>query len=201
MSYSRMNTAQFCVLAAVLSLLVYYLSLDTLCGKDDNEFLGAKMKTAHGRYHILVTGGAGYIGSHAAQRLLRDGHSVTVLDNLSRGNIGAVQVLQRLAAPGQFQFVKVDLGNGALVKDVFRRCQFDIVMHFAAIAYVGALFHHVIMYFVVYLNWSAVPVIFRWKPMCYGTAVQRVSAAATLPACTCLGHARLGEGTLQLLYV
>ncbi|MGH7132012.1 MAG: NAD-dependent epimerase/dehydratase family protein, partial [Phycisphaerales bacterium] len=38
--------------------------------------------------NIAVTGGAGYIGSHAALRLLRDGHRVVVLDNLSRGHTG-----------------------------------------------------------------------------------------------------------------
>ncbi|KAJ6293438.1 hypothetical protein OIU78_025420, partial [Salix suchowensis] len=44
-----------------------------------------------GMTHVLVTGGAGYIGSHAAMRLLKDGYRVTIVDNLSRGNIGAVK--------------------------------------------------------------------------------------------------------------
>ena len=132
-----MNPAQFCGLAAVLSLLVYYLTLDNLCGLDPEQPLGVHLKTPKGRQHILVTGGAGYIGSHAAQRLLLDGHAVTVVDNLSRGNMGAIDVLQRAAAQGQFQFIKADLGHGDVVKDIFQRCQFDLVMHFAAVAYVG----------------------------------------------------------------
>ncbi len=40
--------------------------------------------------HVLVTGGAGYIGSVAAEELIKAGHTVTVFDNLSRGNLGAV---------------------------------------------------------------------------------------------------------------
>ena len=135
---SRMNTAQLCVLATVLSALVYYLTYDNLCGALDQRFLGTALKTASAKQHVLVTGGAGYIGSHAAQRLLLDGHSVTVLDNLSRGNQGAVAALEQMAEPGRFQFVQVDLGHADTVKEVFRRGRFDTVMHFAAVAYVGA---------------------------------------------------------------
>ena len=47
--------------------------------------------------NILVTGGAGYIGSHAVQRLLRDGHTVIALDNLFRGHIEAMEALKPTA--------------------------------------------------------------------------------------------------------
>ena len=53
------------------------------------------------RLHVLVTGGAGYIGSHCALRLLEDGHAVTIVDNLSRGNRGAIRELEKVAAPDQ----------------------------------------------------------------------------------------------------
>ncbi|XP_071716321.1 UDP-arabinose 4-epimerase 1-like isoform X2 [Rutidosis leptorrhynchoides] len=46
-----------------------------------------------GIIHVLVTGGAGYIGSHATLRLLKDSYRLTIVDNLSRGSIGAVRVL------------------------------------------------------------------------------------------------------------
>ena len=137
-----MNVAQYCGLGVVLSVLVYYLTLDTLstqCApKTAPQPLGVKLSAPTGKQHVLVTGGAGYIGSHAALRLLKDGHAVTVLDNLSRGNRGAVDVLTQQAGAGQFQFVEADLGEGAVVRDVFQRCHFDTVMHFAAVAYVGA---------------------------------------------------------------
>eukprot|EP00249_Psilotum_nudum_P020208 c27604_g1_i1 orf=356-1609(-) len=88
--------------------------------------------------HVLVTGGAGYIGSHAALRLLEDGHRVTIVDNLSRGNIGAIQVLQRLFPKiGKVQFIYADLGDSKALDEVFTGNAFDAVMHFAAVAYVG----------------------------------------------------------------
>jgi nucleoside-diphosphate-sugar epimerase len=61
--------------------------------------------------HVLVTGGAGYIGSHAALFLLENGYHVTALDNLSRGNVGAIHVLQQIAIPGRFNFIKTDLSD------------------------------------------------------------------------------------------
>lgn len=87
--------------------------------------------------HVLVTGGAGYIGSHAALRLLNDGYRVTIVDNLSRGNYGAIKVLQKIAQPQRLQFIKADLGDPASVDRLFRYNAIDIVMHFAAVAYVG----------------------------------------------------------------
>ncbi|KAH7673718.1 UDP-arabinose 4-epimerase protein [Dioscorea alata] len=87
--------------------------------------------------HMLVTGGAGYIGSHAALRLLEDSYRVTIVDNLSRGNVGAIKVLQGLfPEPGRLQFILADLGD-AKVNQIFAENAFDAVMHFAAVAYVG----------------------------------------------------------------
>ncbi|KAI7738925.1 hypothetical protein M8C21_031811, partial [Ambrosia artemisiifolia] len=88
--------------------------------------------------HVLVTGGAGYIGSHASLRLLKDSYRVTIVDNLSRGNIGAVKVLQDLfPEPGRLQFIYADLGDPKAVNKIFSENAFDAVMHFAAVAYVG----------------------------------------------------------------
>ncbi|XP_069149210.1 UDP-arabinose 4-epimerase 1 isoform X1 [Solanum lycopersicum] len=88
--------------------------------------------------HVLVTGGAGYIGSHAALRLLKDSYRVTIVDNLSRGNLGAVMILQELfPEPGRFQFIYADLGDAKVVHKIFSQNAFDAVMHFAAVAYVG----------------------------------------------------------------
>ncbi|KAG4990362.1 UDP-arabinose 4-epimerase 1 [Glycine max] len=88
--------------------------------------------------HVLVTGGAGYIGSHATLRLLRENYRVTIVDNLSRGNLGAVRVLQDLfPEPGRLQFIYADLGDKESVNKIFSENKFDAVMHFAAVAYVG----------------------------------------------------------------
>jgi UDP-arabinose 4-epimerase len=61
--------------------------------------------------NVLVTGGAGYIGSHAALRLLADGHRVTVIDDLSRGNHGAIDALTEL---GDLHFIHGNFGDRAL---------------------------------------------------------------------------------------
>jgi FlaA1/EpsC-like NDP-sugar epimerase len=132
-----MSTLELGLLAIILSALVYYLTYDNICPHEKGPFLGSPLRTPSSKLHVLVTGGAGYIGSHAAQRLLKDGHSVTVIDNLSRGNVGAVNVLKQLADPGRFQFIKLDLGDHIALKQAFKRCHFDLVMHFAAVAYVG----------------------------------------------------------------
>ncbi|KAJ6741570.1 PINORESINOL REDUCTASE-RELATED [Salix viminalis] len=88
--------------------------------------------------HVLVTGGAGYIGSHAALRLLKDSYRVTIVDNLSRGNLGAVKVLhEQFPEPGRLQFIYADLGDAKAVSKIFAENTFDAVMHFAAVAYVG----------------------------------------------------------------
>ncbi|MDX2054893.1 MAG: UDP-glucose 4-epimerase GalE [Polyangiaceae bacterium] len=78
---------------------------------------------------ILVTGAAGYIGSHAVKLLLQKGHSVVGLDNLSRGHRQAVSK----AAP----FVELDLRQTDAVSRALVEHQIECVMHFAALAYVG----------------------------------------------------------------
>jgi UDP-glucose 4-epimerase len=86
--------------------------------------------------NVLVTGGAGYIGSHAVHRLLRDGHRVTALDNLFRGHRAAMDVLGREAG-GRLTFVEGDICDRAKVAAAIKDGGIDTVMHFAALAYVG----------------------------------------------------------------
>ena len=78
---------------------------------------------------VLVTGGAGYIGSVVADRLLRSGHAVTVLDNLSKGH--------REAVPAQAEFVLADTGDQTAIAAIFEQGRFDAVMHFAAFIEAG----------------------------------------------------------------
>lgn len=84
--------------------------------------------------NILVTGGAGYIGSHAVLRLLADGHAVTVVDDLSRGHREAIEILGPL---GDLEFAAGDFGDRSLVMPLLESRRVELVMHFAAKAYVG----------------------------------------------------------------
>ncbi|MDR2562001.1 MAG: UDP-glucose 4-epimerase GalE [Holophagales bacterium] len=79
--------------------------------------------------HILVTGGAGFIGSHAADLLVRDGHQVTVLDSLVKGHVEALHP--------DATFVQGDCGDGELLGKIFSSKRFDAVMHFAAFIEAG----------------------------------------------------------------
>jgi UDP-glucose 4-epimerase len=78
---------------------------------------------------VLVTGGAGYIGSVVADHLLRAGHTVTVLDNLTMG--------WRESVPAQAEFVQADTGDEATLGQLFASRGFDAVLHFAALIEAG----------------------------------------------------------------
>ena len=85
--------------------------------------------------NILVTGGAGFIGSHVCERLLRDGHTVCAFDDLNDFYAPALKQanlrdLQALALP--FTFIHGDLTDAAAVEEAFASAQFDQVIHLAA---------------------------------------------------------------------
>lgn len=76
---------------------------------------------------ILVTGGAGYIGSHTVKELLRHGYEVVVLDDLSSGHRELVL---------SENFVRADIRDWEALRQTFRRYPIRAVMHFAALTYV-----------------------------------------------------------------
>jgi UDP-glucose 4-epimerase len=78
---------------------------------------------------ILVTGGAGYIGSVTTELLRARGEQVVVLDNLSRGH--------RVAVAPELPFYEGNVGNSELVTRIVREHDVDACIHFAALAYVG----------------------------------------------------------------
>jgi UDP-glucose 4-epimerase len=78
--------------------------------------------------NILVTGGAGYIGSHTVLELVDRGYGVVVLDNLSRGHRSALQGVD---------FVQGDTGDSGLVKELLKKHEVEAVIHFAASSLVG----------------------------------------------------------------
>lgn len=75
----------------------------------------------------LVTGGAGFIGSHLAERLLRDGHKVVVIDNLSTGSLKNIEGFRKHS---DFEFVEGDICNTELMEALTKQC--DAVFHLAA---------------------------------------------------------------------
>lgn len=77
--------------------------------------------------HALITGGAGFIGSHLAQRLLDDGHAVTVIDNLSTGRIENIAPLDGRAG---FRAAIEDIRNASVLDRLVSEC--DLIYHLAA---------------------------------------------------------------------
>ena len=75
----------------------------------------------------LVTGGAGFIGSHLAERLLEEGHKVAVVDNLSTGSL---RNIANFKGQPKFDFVEGDIRNAELMEELVEKC--DVVFHLAA---------------------------------------------------------------------
>jgi UDP-glucose 4-epimerase len=78
---------------------------------------------------ILITGGAGYIGSACAQILLSAGHSVTIVDSLLNGH--------RAAVPAEAEFIQADLADTNALDRTLAKGRFDALMHFAALIEAG----------------------------------------------------------------
>jgi len=87
---------------------------------------------------ILVTGGAGYIGSHVVKELLRQGHQPIVFDNLQAGHREAVK---------DTAFIEGDLSDQKRLKETFQTNSIDAVMHFAADSLVGESVQNPVKYF------------------------------------------------------
>ena len=83
---------------------------------------------------ILVTGGAGYIGSHCVMALLKQNNDVVIFDNLSTGHIETVETLKKYR---HVEFQKGDLTNFDDINSVFKNYDIDKVVHFAAFSQVG----------------------------------------------------------------
>jgi UDP-glucose-4-epimerase GalE len=118
---------------------------------------------------VLVTGGAGYIGSHAVRALAAAGERLVVLDNLVYGHREALGV-----SPG-VEFVEGDIGDAGAVEEVFARHRVGAVMHFAAYCYVGESVQEPLKY---YQNNTA-------KPLVLLDAMRRHGARAFIFSSTC----------------
>lgn len=83
---------------------------------------------------ILVTGGAGYIGSHCVLALLKQNYDVVVFDSLDTGHIETIETLSKF---GNLTFIKGNLQNLEDIENVFKTHKIDAVIHFAAFSQVG----------------------------------------------------------------
>src|ERR1035437_67507 len=120
--------------------------------------------------NFLVTGGAGFIGSHVCERLLRDGHSVWAFDDLNdfydpqfkRRNLREIQTLAK-----PFEFCHGDLTDPAALDELFSSVKFDQVIHLAARAVATNVYLRRIHHFAVALHWLPWPVLpkLHWPPI------------------------------------
>ena len=97
---------------------------------------------------ILITGGAGYIGSHTVRHLVKEGKKVVVLDNLVFGHRDAI-------VDPSVELVVGNIGDQSLLRGLFQKHQFSAVIHFAAYAYVGESVTNPLKY---YWNNTAEPI-------------------------------------------
>lgn len=95
---------------------------------------------------ILVTGGAGYIGSHTCVELLKAGYEVVIVDNLYNSNKKAVSRIQEITGKN-VSFYDLDILNKDGLSQVFQREKIDAVIHFAGLKAVGESVHKPIEYY------------------------------------------------------
>jgi UDP-glucose 4-epimerase len=95
---------------------------------------------------ILVTGGAGYIGSHACVELLRSGYEIVVVDNLSNSSQISLNRVKKISSKN-FPFYNTDLRNKNRIEKIFRDHQITSVMHFAGFKNVNESISEPIKYF------------------------------------------------------
>lgn len=95
---------------------------------------------------ILVTGGAGYIGSHTCLELLNAGYEVIVLDNFSNSKIESIKRVEKITGR-QINFVKGDVRDKTLLREIFSKHAIHAVIHFAGFKAVGESVQKPLMYY------------------------------------------------------
>ncbi len=92
--------------------------------------------------HVLVTGGLGYIGSHACVELARDGHRLLILDNLANSRLSVLQRIRELAPQAGIEFVRADVRDAQALELAFAGAGLEAVLHFAGLKAVGESVAH-----------------------------------------------------------
>ncbi|MCL2577013.1 MAG: UDP-glucose 4-epimerase GalE [Defluviitaleaceae bacterium] len=95
---------------------------------------------------ILVTGGAGYIGSHTCALLIENGFSIVVADSLINSSINAINGVKKIAGK-DFPFYKTDLRDEASLEKIFAAFEIDCIIHFAGLKAVGESVEKPVMYY------------------------------------------------------
>lgn len=95
---------------------------------------------------VLVTGGAGYIGSHACFELIKAGYEVIVLDNFSNSSSASIGIVEKLTGK-RIPFVNGDVRNQKDLQNVFAEYEVNAVLHFAGLKSVGESVVHPLSYF------------------------------------------------------
>ena len=95
---------------------------------------------------VLLTGGTGFIGSHAGVRLIELGHDVEILDNLVNSKVEVLDKIKEITGvkPG---FHQVDLLDYEAVREVFKDGGYDLVIHFAGLKAVGESVEKPLLYY------------------------------------------------------
>lgn len=96
--------------------------------------------------NVLVTGGAGYLGSHTVAELLKSEHSVVVIDSLVNGKQEAIRRVGQITKT-KIIFYKLDLRDTESLKKIFKNHSFDVVIHFAGLKAVGESVKNPLQYY------------------------------------------------------
>ena len=95
---------------------------------------------------VLVTGGAGYIGSHTVVQLLNSGHEVVILDNLCNSSAKVLSRLEQICSQAA-TFYQGDIRDRALLQHIFQKHRIKAVMHFAGLKSVGESVSNPVQYY------------------------------------------------------
>ncbi len=96
--------------------------------------------------HVLVTGGAGFVGSHTCVELLNTGHSIVVFDNLSNSSTKSLDAVRRITNRS-LDFAEGDLRDANCLHQLFEKNQFDAVIHFGGLKAVGESVEKPMLYY------------------------------------------------------